>query len=145
MSFLQVVRTLNNLEQVFQTVSRLPYQMGIDANAEANNNNGSDKVPRASTSSSNSACGGSDGGDNNVDNDGGERSPMELVSSALDHLDIVVYTVLETLQGKLQTGLRKHTFHLAWSPDSLPTRDAISPLVDFLDERIQIANAVFLR
>ena len=32
--------------------------------------------------------------------------------------------------------MKKHMFHLACSPDSLPTSDAIKPLVVFLEDKI---------
>ena len=41
--------------------------------------------------------------------------------------------------------MKKHIFHLAWSPESLPTVDAISPLLDFLDTRLQDFNGRLLR
>ena len=46
---------------------------------------------------------------------------------------------------QLQGGMKKHIFHLAWSPESLPTVDAISPLLDFLDTRLQDFNGRLLR
>ncbi len=62
------------------------------------------EATRASTSSSNSGCNNDDANGANgddADEEGDARSPMELVSSALDHVDIVIYTVVETLQGKV--------------------------------------------
>ena len=35
-------------------------------------------------------------------------------------------------------------FHLAWSPDSLPTSDAISPLLEYLDAHLVSLNAALL-
>ena len=46
---------------------------------------------------------------------------------------------------QLQGAMKKHIFHLAWSPESLPTVDAISPLLDFLDTRLQDFNGRLLR
>ena len=46
---------------------------------------------------------------------------------------------------QLQPAMKKHIFHLAWSPESLPTVDAISPLLDFLEARLQDFNGRFLR
>ena len=33
---------------------------------------------------------------------------------------------------QLESGLKRHVFHLAWSPDTLPTEEAISPLLSHL-------------
>ena len=41
--------------------------------------------------------------------------------------------------------MKKHIFHLAWSPESLPTVDAISPLLGFLDARLQDWNRRLLK
>lgn len=46
---------------------------------------------------------------------------------------------------QLQSAMKKHIFHLAWSPESLPTVDAISPLLGFLDARLQDFNGRLLK
>lgn len=35
-------------------------------------------------------------------------------------------------------------FHLAWSPDSLPTSEAIAPLLEYLDLHLVALNAALL-
>lgn len=35
-------------------------------------------------------------------------------------------------------------FHLAWSPDSLPTTDAITPLLEYLDNHLIALNSALL-
>jgi len=35
-------------------------------------------------------------------------------------------------------------FHLAWSPDSLPTTEAIAPLVEYLDVHLVALNSALL-
>ena len=45
---------------------------------------------------------------------------------------------------QLTEHLKKHIFHLAWSPENLPTVDAIYPLLDFLDRRLQEVNRCLL-
>lgn len=36
--------------------------------------------------------------------------------------------------------LKKAMFHLAWSPDSLPTTEAIAPLMEYLDAHLVTLN-----
>jgi hypothetical protein len=45
---------------------------------------------------------------------------------------------------QLNENLKKHIFHLAWSPENLPTVDAIYPLLEFLDKRLQEVNRCLL-
>jgi len=40
--------------------------------------------------------------------------------------------------------LKKAMFHLAWSPDSLPTTEAIAPLVEYLDVHLVALNSALL-
>lgn len=40
--------------------------------------------------------------------------------------------------------LKKAMFHLAWSPDSLPTSEAIAPLVEYLDVHLVTLNSALL-
>ncbi|XP_052132967.1 BAI1-associated protein 3 [Frankliniella occidentalis] len=44
----------------------------------------------------------------------------------------------------MRPSLKKAMFHLAWSPDSLPTADSISPLLQYLDCHLQSLNAALL-
>jgi BAI1-associated protein 3 len=44
----------------------------------------------------------------------------------------------------MRPALKKAMFHLAWSPDSLPTPDAISPLLEYLDAHLVSLNAALL-
>lgn len=44
----------------------------------------------------------------------------------------------------MRPALKKSMFHLAWSPDSLPTPDAISPLLEYLDAHLVNLNAALL-
>ena len=46
--------------------------------------------------------------------------------------------------------MKKNVFHLAWSPDTLPTEEAICPLTNFLSEHLtkfntSLLNGNFLR
>lgn len=40
--------------------------------------------------------------------------------------------------------LKKAMFHLAWSPDSLPTQEAITPLLEYLDVHLVTLNSALL-
>lgn len=44
----------------------------------------------------------------------------------------------------MRAALKKSMFHLAWSPDSLPTSDAISPLLEYLDGHLVQLNSALL-
>lgn len=44
----------------------------------------------------------------------------------------------------MRPALKKAIFHLAWSPDSLPTSDAITPLVEYLDSHLIVLNSALL-
>lgn len=44
----------------------------------------------------------------------------------------------------MKSPLKKAMFHLAWSPDSLPTTDAISPLLEYLDSHLLALNSALL-
>ena len=70
---------------------------------------------------------------------------LEFVITTVDQIDLAIYNALEPMAERLQPAMKKHIFHLAWSPESLPTVDAISPLLDFLDARLQDFNGRFLK
>lgn len=44
----------------------------------------------------------------------------------------------------MRSPLKKAMFHLAWSPDSLPTTEAIAPLVEYLDVHLVALNSALL-
>lgn len=45
---------------------------------------------------------------------------------------------------QMKPALKKSMFHLAWSPDSLPTTDAITPLLEYLDNHLIALNSALL-
>ncbi|TRY68734.1 hypothetical protein TCAL_10740 [Tigriopus californicus] len=127
----KVVITLNNLEHILQYICLIPKELNFEEDTKGSmDSNDSDNFEEERLSCS-------------LGDQGGFLA--DLIATACDYTDIVIYTVLETLQGKLEDGLRKHIFHLAWSPESLPTMDAIAPLMAYLDKHIQALNAKFLR
>lgn len=44
----------------------------------------------------------------------------------------------------MRPSLKKATFHLAWSPESLPTDEAIAPLLGYLDVNLSSLNTALL-
>lgn len=46
---------------------------------------------------------------------------------------------------QLHDGLKRHMFHLAWSPDSLSTVDSMKPLIQFVETNVRMLNDCFLR
>lgn len=44
----------------------------------------------------------------------------------------------------MRSPLKKAMFHLAWSPDSLPTTEAIAPLMEYLDVHLVALNSALL-
>lgn len=45
---------------------------------------------------------------------------------------------------QMRPPLKKAMFHLAWSPDSLPTSEAIAPLFEYLDVHLVALNSTLL-
>ena len=121
---------MNNLEQVFQSVAALPAELNFDGGEHSANGNSGGANDRASVSSNASSDGhnshNGNGGVNhetfehcslgqsnsNGSNSGGgsaddaaatatEQNLSAAVGAALDYVDVVIYSVLETLQGKV--------------------------------------------
>lgn len=63
-----------------------------------------------------------------------------LLDSTLNHLQSHIKNILRIVRIQMQDSLRKTIFHLAWSPDSLPTAQAIDPLFDYLHVHLQALN-----
>ena len=67
-----------------------------------------------------------------------------VVAAARAELDRQVCRVLARLDRELGPDLRRTVFHLAWSPDTLPTQPAIAPLTSFLTTSIASLNSQLL-
>lgn len=52
--------------------------------------------------------------------------------------------IIKRVGPQMQEALRKAMFHLAWSPDSLPTNQAVDPLFDYLHTHLQALNVALL-
>ncbi|CAD7082875.1 unnamed protein product [Hermetia illucens] len=67
-----------------------------------------------------------------------------LLESSLTQLETRAERVLSKLAPLMQVPLQKAVFHLAWSPDSLPTNQAIVPLLEYLDVHLSALNSALL-
>jgi len=100
-----VVSTLNNLEQIFQTLARLPTELSFELFLHDGKGGAGEEEGQARVSTSSSA---SDNLEANDEENGEERGntptpPMaESLAAALDHADVVIYTILETMQDKVR-------------------------------------------
>lgn len=63
-----------------------------------------------------------------------------LLDSTLSQLQTHIKNILRIVRTQMQDSLRKTIFHLAWSPDSLPTAQAIEPLFEYLHVHLQAMN-----
>ncbi|KAJ8951256.1 hypothetical protein NQ317_018736 [Molorchus minor] len=51
----------------------------------------------------------------------------------------------EKVGPQMQEALRKTMFHVAWSPDTLPTKPGVGPLFEYLHTHLQALNVALLR
>lgn len=72
------------------------------------------------------------------------ESAEALLESTLLQLEGRAERVLGKLGPLMQGPLQKAVFHLAWSPDSLPTNQAIVPLLEYLDVHLSALNSALL-
>ncbi|XP_051165972.1 BAI1-associated protein 3 isoform X1 [Leptopilina boulardi] len=68
-------------------------------------------------------------------------SPLE---QTLGQMMILINQIISRTGAKMRPPLKKAMFHLAWSPDSLPTSEAIAPLVEYLDVHLVALNSSLL-
>ncbi|XP_023290645.1 BAI1-associated protein 3 [Orussus abietinus] len=68
-------------------------------------------------------------------------SPLE---QAPGQMLLFVDRIVSRIGSKMRPALRKAAFHLAWSPDSLPTAEAMTPLLEYLDLHLAALNAALL-
>lgn len=67
-----------------------------------------------------------------------------LLESSLTQLETRSERVISKLAPSMHVPLQKAVFHLAWSPDSLPTNQAIVPLLEYLDVHLSALNSALL-
>ncbi|KAI8426302.1 hypothetical protein MSG28_005179 [Choristoneura fumiferana] len=73
-----------------------------------------------------------------------DENARQLVRGALGTLDARACRAAAPLAARARPPLRKAVFHLAWSPDTLPTPQAITPLLEFLDQHLSSLNTWLL-
>ncbi|KAI4496541.1 hypothetical protein M0804_000351 [Polistes exclamans] len=57
---------------------------------------------------------------------------------------VYINQIVSRIGMKMRPSLKKSMFHLAWSPDSLPTSEAINPLLEYLDVHLVALNSALL-
>ncbi|XP_034175454.1 BAI1 associated protein 3 isoform X2 [Osmia lignaria lignaria] len=57
---------------------------------------------------------------------------------------LFINQIVSRIGTKMRPPLKKAMFHLAWSPDSLPTSEAIAPLLEYLDVHLVALNSALL-
>lgn len=55
-----------------------------------------------------------------------------------------VLDILKRVGPQMQERLRKAMFHVAWSPDSLPTQEAVDRLFEYLHAHLKTLNYLLL-
>ncbi|KAF6203098.1 hypothetical protein GE061_003513, partial [Apolygus lucorum] len=113
---------MNDLEYVRRTVSLIPDEVQMETVLEA--------VEAAAGPA--------------VERDQWRTAVTSLLDQAVQQLEADITMIITRLGVKMCTPLKKSMFHLAWSPDSLPTCDAISPLLEYLDTHLLALNAALL-
>lgn len=74
-----------------------------------------------------------------------QQDPTDLLlESSLAQLEKRAERVISKLAPSMQVPLQKAVFHLAWSPESLPTNQAIVPLLEYLDVHLSALNSALL-
>lgn len=73
-----------------------------------------------------------------------QETAKALLESSLQQFTKRVECVLGVLVPSMEVALQKSVFHLAWSPESLPTNQAIVPLLEYLDVHLSALNSALL-
>ncbi|KAK9310327.1 hypothetical protein QLX08_000330 [Tetragonisca angustula] len=68
-------------------------------------------------------------------------SPLEQTPG---QMLLFINQIVSRIGSKMRPPLKKAMFHLAWSPDSLPTSEAIAPLLEYLDMHLVVLNSALL-
>ncbi|XP_057657644.1 BAI1-associated protein 3 isoform X1 [Diorhabda carinulata] len=66
------------------------------------------------------------------------------LDSTLSQFQVRIRDIVKRVGPQMQEALRKTMFHVAWSPDTLPTKQAVEPLLDYLQGHLQALNISLL-
>ncbi|KAL1518076.1 hypothetical protein ABEB36_001756 [Hypothenemus hampei] len=66
------------------------------------------------------------------------------LDSTLSQFQVRITDILGRIGPQMQESLRKAMFHVAWSPDTLPTQQAVDPLFDYLYNHLNALNISLL-
>ncbi|KAK7592924.1 hypothetical protein V9T40_007676 [Parthenolecanium corni] len=111
--------TLNDIEYVRRNLSLLPNELQLDPLLET----------IESADRENFEC---------------REEVSSLLDTAVNEMESQIGTIVSYIGIKMRQPLKKAMFHLAWSPDSLPTTDAIQPLIEYLDGHLMALNSALL-
>lgn len=64
---------------------------------------------------------------------GSSGSVVSLAKEVTSDMDSKIRDISKRIVDMMTGDLRRHVFHLAWSPETLPAEEAICPLMDYLD------------
>ncbi|XP_047741537.1 BAI1-associated protein 3 [Hyalella azteca] len=70
---------------------------------------------------------------------------IALLQSGLSALDARIGESMLPVSDKMRQELQRDVFHLAWSPDSLPAREAVRPLLEHLRTALTVYAAALLK
>ncbi|KAL6435454.1 hypothetical protein ACFW04_005437 [Cataglyphis niger] len=86
-----------------------------------------------------------------LENQAGESARIQWRNALMTPLEqtpeqmlLFINQIVSRIGAKMRPPLKKAMFHLAWSPDSLPTTEAIAPLVEYLDVHLVALNSALL-
>nr|CAD7398842.1 unnamed protein product [Timema poppensis] len=113
--------TVNDLEYVRRTLSMLGEDLHVEAVLEA---------VEAATEHTNKQP--------------WRQALYDILDDATTQLEARALQVINRVAAKMRPALKKAMFHLAWSPDSLPTSEAINPLLEYLDAHLVSLNGALL-
>ncbi|XP_034249414.1 BAI1-associated protein 3 [Thrips palmi] len=116
---------INDLEYVRRALNHVPRDLHVDSILEA-----VEAAEMAAAARQNSGA--------------WKEDMYAALEQAATQMEQYTLLIIAQIGAKMRPSLKKAMFHLAWSPDSLPTVDAISPLLQYLDCHLQSLNAALL-
>ncbi|XP_025193246.1 BAI1-associated protein 3 isoform X2 [Melanaphis sacchari] len=112
----EVCAALNDLEYVWRTVASMPNDLHLETVVSA---------VEATGEATADQC---------------RADVTSLLDPVFSQYDTYSMMIVGRIAVRMQAPLKKCIFHLAWSPDTLPTTDAIIPLQEYLDSHLISLN-----